>query len=198
MPSAPSASAPAPGAPAVAGFGAPDTTPKAVGFNVPLTVNPAAPIAQRFDQRVIDYVNEMLRERDVNKNGILEKNEWTGRWSTPAADSDTNKDGVLDMQELCVRISNRFNVGRPGSTPAPAAVAPATAPPAGSTATATTSSSSSSGGDGDRYRRYAEGFIRQYDTNKDGKLDKEESARMRPEHQSADVNKDGIITQEEM
>src|SRR5687768_6787170 len=135
MPSAPSASAPAPGAPAVAGFGAPDTTPKAVGFNVPLSVNAAAPIAQRFDQRVIDYVNEMLRERDENKNGVLEKNEWTGRWSTPAADSDTNKDGILDMQELCVRISNRYNVGRPGTTPTsttPASSSPSSSTPAAS------------------------------------------------------------------
>lgn len=181
------------GASAVAGFGEPDATPKAVGFNVPLTVNSAAPIAQRFDQRVIDYVNEMIRERDVNKNGVLERSEWTGRWSTPPEDSDTNKDGILDMQELCVRISNRFNVGRPGTTP--------------TTPTSSSSSSSSStpaaspapeSNNADQYRRYAEGFIRQYDINKDGKLDQGEISKMRPEHQSADVNKDGIITQEEL
>lgn len=179
------------GTPAVAGFGQPEATPKAVGFNVPLSVNAAAPIAQRFDQRVIDYVNEMLRERDANKNGVLEKNEWTGRWSTPAADSDTNKDGILDMQELCVRISNRYNVGRPGSTPT------STTPASSSPSTPSTSPSPEAN-DTERYRKYAEGFIRQYDANKDGKLDRDEASKMRPEHQSADVNKDGVITQEEL
>ena len=187
------------GTPVVAGFGQADATPKAVGFNVPLTVNAAAPIAQRFDQRVIDYVNEMLRERDVNKNGVLEKSEWTGRWSTPAADSDTNKDGILDMQELCVRISNRYNVGRPGSTPTSTASSPSS-PSALTPAAASspTPASSTSSNDSDRFRRYAEGFLRQYDANKDGKLDKDESSKMRPEHQAADANKDGIITLEEL
>lgn len=41
-------------------------------------------------------------------------------------------------------------------------------------------------------------MIRQYDKNRDGKLDKDESSQMRSEHQSADVNKDGIITQDEL
>ena len=45
---------------------------------------------------------------------------------------------------------------------------------------------------------FAEGLLRQYDANKDGKLDREEIARLRPEHQSADVNKDSAITVEEL
>jgi hypothetical protein len=41
-------------------------------------------------------------------------------------------------------------------------------------------------------------MIRQYDRNRDGKLDKDESSNMRSEHQSADTNRDGTITQEEL
>jgi Ca2+-binding EF-hand superfamily protein len=186
-------------APAVSGFGAPVPATGSgggvPGFNVPLTVNSTASLDKKYDRRVIDYVEDMLRERDVNKNGVLEKNEWTGRWSTPPEESDTNKDGILDKEELCARIAKRFGNGSSGSSPSSATSSSSGSPnPYG----AGQPGGSSSGGDAERYRRYAEGFIRQYDRNRDGKLDKDEASQMRSEHRAADVNSDGIITQDEL
>lgn len=195
--------------PTVNAFGAPApaAAPAVQGFNVPLTANAGAGLEKRFDQRVIDYVNDMIRERDANKNGVLEKNEWTGRWSTPPEESDTNKDNVLDKEELCVRIAKRFPSS--GSQPASTTSSASGGPPGGGYGPfggPRPGSPSPSGGppgnggddDRDRYRRYAEGMIRQYDKNRDGKLDKDESSSMRSEHLAADVNKDSIITQDEL
>jgi Ca2+-binding EF-hand superfamily protein len=198
--SSPSSSSRPGATPAVNAFGAPApaAAPAVQGFNVPLTASAGAGLEKRFDQRVIDYVNDMIRERDTNKNGVLEKNEWTGRWSTPPEESDTNKDNVLDKDELCARIAKRFTTssssGQPGSTTSSSSSAP---PPAGP---GYSGGPPRSGGDDDRerYRRYAEGMIRQYDKNRDGKLDKDESSQMRSEHLAADVNKDSIITQDEL
>ena len=61
----------------------------------------------------------------------------------------------------------------------------------------TSGSSSSSGGD-DRVARYAEGLLRQYDTNKDGVLQKDEWSRMRGEPQKADRDNNGLITKDEL
>jgi Ca2+-binding EF-hand superfamily protein len=196
--------------PAVNGFGAPapGAAPAVQGFNVPLTASAGTGLEKRFDQRVIDYVNEMIRERDVNKNGVLEKTEWTGRWSTPPEESDTNKDNVLDKEELCVRIAKRIG-NSAGSQPGSTTTSASSGTPGGGSTPygqrpgygSSPSSGSPPGSSSDnqeRYRRYAEGMIRQYDRNRDGKLDKDESSQMRPEHLAADVNKDTIITQDEL
>jgi hypothetical protein len=208
--SSPSSSTRPGAAPAATGFGAPAPTAAAggvAGFNVPLTASAGAGLEKRFDQRVIDYVNDMIRERDANKNGVLEKTEWTGRWSTPPEESDTNKDNVLDKEELCVRIAKRFpSSSTPGSTsssvssgPPGGGSGPFGGPPGGGNGPFGGPPRSGGGDDDrDRYRRYAEGMIRQYDKNRDGKLDKDESSNMRSEHLAADVNKDGIITQDEL
>jgi Ca2+-binding EF-hand superfamily protein len=170
------------------GFGVAATATASVpGFDTPLIAGVSTePIEKRFDAEVIEYVKEnMLRERDVNKNGMLERNEWTGRWSTPAEESDLNKDGILSMEELCIRIAKRF--GREGSSRG------------GSSPSGLSSSVPGAPfGDASRFRSYAEGFIRQYDENKNGMLEREESEKMRPEHRSADANKDGVIAVDEL
>jgi hypothetical protein len=60
------------------------------------------------------------------------------------------------------------------------------------------SSDNSSNDNEERYRRYAEGMIRRYDGNRNGRLEKDEWSGMRGEPQKADKNGDGVITQEEM
>lgn len=50
----------------------------------------------------------------------------------------------------------------------------------------------------ERYRRYAEGLIRRYDENHNGRLEKDEWRGMRGEPEKADKNGDGVITREEM
>lgn len=184
----------------VQGFGTPAgaaAPPAALGFDVPLTAVAGAPIEQRFDDRVVEYVKEnMLRERDVNKNNMLERSEWTGRWSTPPEESDLNKDGILSFEELCVRIAKRFNLeaqARGGSSGGSSSFgsSPGSGPPSGPFG-------GPPGGDPARFRTFAESLIRQNDKNGNGMLEREEWATMRSEHQAADANKDGVITVEEL
>ncbi len=80
----------------------------------------------------------------------------------------------------------------------------------GSPTSSTTSSSStkpsSSGGSGsgssgaidDRTMKFAEGLLRQYDTNKDGILQRDEWSKMRSETQKSDRDGNGLITKEEI
>jgi len=50
----------------------------------------------------------------------------------------------------------------------------------------------------ERYRRYAEGLLRQYDRNHNGRLERDEWQHMRGDPERADRNKDGVITREEL
>jgi len=59
-------------------------------------------------------------------------------------------------------------------------------------------SASSSGGVDEKIKRWAEVMMRQYDRNHNGRLERDEIQHMRDEHKSADRNRDGIITREEL
>jgi Ca2+-binding EF-hand superfamily protein len=56
----------------------------------------------------------------------------------------------------------------------------------------------SGGGGGDRYRKYAEGLIQQYDTDKDGSLNKEELKNMKQRPENADLDNNGLISAGEL
>lgn len=58
-------------------------------------------------------------------------------------------------------------------------------------------SSSVSGAD-EKIQRWAEALIRQYDRNKNGKIDRDEMHAVKDEYKKADRNRDGVITREEM
>lgn len=62
---------------------------------------------------------------------------------------------------------------------------------------ASPSGSSSSSGD-DRVARYAEGLLKQYDTNKDGILQRDEWSKMRGEPHKADRDGNGLVTKDEL
>ena len=69
--------------------------------------------------------------------------------------------------------------------------------PSSSGSTSGSGSSSSTSGD-DRTLRYAEGLLKQYDSNKDGILQRDEWSKMRSESQKADRDGNGLITKEEL
>lgn len=145
----------------------------------------------KYDQTVIDYVNgTLLREQDKNGDGNIDKAEWTaaGTWSksNPPENSDLNKDGKLSRDELCIRISKSRGIpikGEPTTTTASVASSPV---------------GGSSAGSNEQYRKYAEGLLKTFDKSKDGMLQRDEWKEMKAEHQGADSNGDGTITQEEL
>jgi len=67
-----------------------------------------------------------------------------------------------------------------------------------SSASAGSSRSSSAGGADEKIRRWAEGLIRQYDRNRNGKIDRDEMDAVKDEYKKGDRNRDGTITREEM
>ncbi len=179
--------------PLVPGFGEPDDRPKPFGFDV-LPDSPLAstrPIEQRYEKRVIEYVDRILYRYDKNKNGQLDQEEWNGvRWSSPPpTESDLNHDGILSRVEFCERVAQRWGSQKPSSSPSSKS-------PSGFGRQS--GSSSSSSGDSSRVRRYAEGLLRQYDANKNGVLEKDEWQKMRGYSRNSDANGDGILTLDEL
>ncbi len=184
--------------PRTPGFGVPDAAPKAPGFDVPLGQDNAL-IEKRFERRVIDYVEQMLREQDTNKDGYIDSIEWkAGRWSTPPETSDTNNDKRLSKLELCVRIAKRFG----GDREAPGGTGAGGPPASGSSGSGSSSSASggSGSGDGSKFRAYAEGLIKQHDADKSGMLEKSKGEwdKLKDDHRAADSNNDSVITLDEM
>lgn len=176
---------PAPGS-GVVGFSAPAAASGGVsGFG-------SGSLEQRYEPRVLTYVEDMLRRYDKNNDGYVDSQEWkSGTWSSssPPESSDLNKDNRLSKEELCIRIAKRFGSPSPGSS--------SSASPAGSSSNGSSSNSPSSG-DGEQLRRYAESLLRQYDKNSDGKLEREEWSSMLSQHHGADTNMDGTITLDEL
>jgi Ca2+-binding EF-hand superfamily protein len=179
--------------PAVPGFGAVATAPKAAGFDVPLSVDTTIPLEKRYDTRVIEYVDKMLRDYDKNRDGSVDNIEWKeGRWSTPPEESDTNKDNKLSKAELCERIARRF--GLQNSTPGSGSSSGSS----GGSSSSSSSSPSSSGGEFAKFKDYATSLIKQHDRNKNGVLEKDEWGDLKSEHRAADANNDSVITVDEL
>lgn len=180
------------------GFGVADTAPKAATFEVPLTVDTSVPLEKRYDPRVIEYVERMLKDYDKNGDGYIDSIEWKdGKWSTPPETSDTNKDGRLSKVELCERVARRFGLTAPPSSSSSSGFGSGSS---SSTSSTSPSSSSSSGSSSDaaKIRGWAEGMVKQHDKNRNGVLDRDEWDGLRAEHREADTNKDGVITVDEL
>lgn len=164
------------------------------GFDVPLTKSSryARPLEERFEKQVIEQADNMLRQYDKNKDGRIDyrgaENEGI-RWRIPPETTDENKDGKLDREELCYRMARILGSRERtedddddnNSNSSPSRRGGESAP-----------------GGSDRMRRFAEGLMRQFDTNKNGQLERDEWSKMRADQQQADSNKDGIITLDEL
>jgi len=181
--------------PRTPGFGVADSTAKAPGFDVPLGQDNAY-IEKRFERKVIEYVDRMLGEQDTNKDGFIDNVEWkAGKWSTPPETSDTNNDKRLSKLELCVRIGKRFGGDREASQPSSS-----NGSGSGSGAPKDGGSSSAGGGDAAKFRSYAEGLIKQHDSDKSGMLEKSKGEwdKLKDDQRDADANKDSVVTLEEL
>jgi Ca2+-binding EF-hand superfamily protein len=104
------------------------------------------PVAQT-DDRIMDYSRAMLQRYDRNRDGRLEKNEWSAMRSDASA-ADSNSDGHITVEELAQWMTQRSRTLRPAPSP-PAA-------------------------DDSRYAKYAKSLIARYDTDNDQMLDAKE------------------------
>jgi Ca2+-binding EF-hand superfamily protein len=170
----------------ILGFGEKDGGIKIPTF-APAPLGGVAPVVAggsttQYDERIVSRVNDMLKEADTNRNGYLDPDEIRAyrNWSTPPEESDLDKDGRLSRTELLERIAKRY--ASRGSR----------------------SDSSSRGSQSQpvdtaaQSRKYAEGLLQKYDANKSGYLEKDEWKELKPEYQAADINKDGVISTDEL
>jgi Ca2+-binding EF-hand superfamily protein len=183
----------------VPGFGVKSDRPLPPGFDVPLSLTWGArwTLKERYSTQVLEYVDNMLKRYDKNGSGYLDSDEWKDvPWRGDPRDSDLNRDGRLSKEELCERIAKRFERDK-GSANSGSSSSPSSTGSA-SSSTSTSSGSSSAEKDRARIRSYAESLLRQYDENKNGRLEKDEIARMRGSWHEADKNHDGVLTLDEI
>jgi hypothetical protein len=144
------------------------------------------PLEQRFDERVLEYVDrEILAKHDRNANKILDRDEWEGvAWGDDPRTDDKDGDYRLTREELAIRMVRRWGYGekRPGAASVGGTFTVATANTGGS----------------QRTREYAEALMRQYDANKSGTLEQDEWKQMRGDPGSGDRNGDGVLTVDEL
>jgi hypothetical protein len=182
--------------PEVPGFGVEADLPEVPGFG-PVAESDAiasGALEDRYERRVIDYVNGVFSRYDKNDNDVLDPEEWKDvRWRSDPKESDTNKDGRLNKAEFCERMVRHWKWGRKQ----PSSSTGSLNKPGGFKSGGGSSSSSSSG-EREKVRRYAKSLLTRYDENKNGVLEKDEWSKMSGEPKQSDANGDDILTLEEL
>lgn len=212
-------------APAVKAFGVSTTgpTPTVLGFGDSAGADSWDALRRKYDPKIIERTEDSMRRYDRNNDGVLDEKELKeNRWdSGHPLDFDKNRDGKVQRNEMAERYKQRYSSGyydnrggdrgsygggppqivsmssssSSGSSRGPT---PLTGSSGGSSSSGSSGSSSSGGAPDDRMMKYAEGLLKQYDTNKDGTLQREEWSKMRSESQKADRDGNGLITKEEL
>ncbi len=213
--------------PLVPGFEVSLDLPPVPGFGEQLENPTLEQLRAKYDERVVERVERALREYDRNGNGILDLEEWrTVDWRTDPRESDLNKDGKLTRLELAERYVRYYSSGAPGSSSSSSGSSSGSSG-SSSGSSGSSGSSSGSSGDGprswgwssggswrggssggsssggsaqvdDRIRAFADMALQRFDSNRDGRLQRDEWGRMRDNPQAADRNGDGIITRDEL
>jgi hypothetical protein len=150
-----------------------------------------------MDRRVRQYAESLLRQYDKNKNGSLERDEWSqmrGNWR----DADRNGDGVITLDELAAHLSRYSRQGSGGGS-------------SGGSSSGGTGGSSSAARDPSQRKSYRflspkerlpaglpDWFLRK-DADGDGQVTMAEyardwSAETAEEFAKYDLNGDGVIT----
>jgi hypothetical protein len=149
------------------------------------------------------------KESDTNGDGSLSKAEMAERYyrrtrgsasadgnsstrrSSDRSDSSSSRDRASDDG------SSRRGASREASSSRDEANRSSGERPANEGQEKAAEPARSSGG-GDRYRKYADGLMEQYDTDKDGNLNKEEVAGMKQKPENADLDNNGMISAGEL
>ena len=187
------------------GFGGPSPA-TATGTSVPQTTtassSPTAPSAtpssgaSSIEERIRTYAANLLRQYDADKNGTLEKSEWSQMSMNPT-DADRNHDGHITLDELAAWLLaySQNRAAASGSS--------------SSSASKMWSSPTSSGKRSYRFLSPAErlpkglpDWFTQKDTNADGQVSMAEFSaawtdQSADEFAKYDLNNDGVITADE-
>src|SRR5262249_53906360 len=73
--------------------------------------------------RVVDYAKGLLNQYDANKNGVLEKDEFKNMKADHQA-ADTNKDNVITLDELTVKLTSYATSAPSSSSPPSGSASP--------------------------------------------------------------------------
>jgi len=178
---------------------------------------------RRFSASVMAQVERTMSRNDKNKSGLLESDEIArSRWSNPTwQESDRDQDGKLSQLELAYRYEDREEAARKklearrstgnratsnrSTTNRGRIVSSRTRPRNYASARASRTDSETSNertgfnsGSDSAYLRYAEGLMKSYDKDKDGRLSKTELEEMRRPPKNADADRDGFVDKLEM
>jgi Ca2+-binding EF-hand superfamily protein len=157
------------------------------------------------DPRFRGYAESLLRQYDKNKNGQLERDEWS-ELRGGLRDSDRNGDGIVTLDELTAKLAEfSQRRGDGGFSGHPPSSGPGGPPSSGSSSLGSTSGQPKSYRFKSATERLPPGlpeWFARKDTNEDGQISMAEFAsrwteRDAREFIALDANNDGIITPEE-
>ncbi|QDU93336.1 EF-hand domain-containing protein [Lignipirellula cremea] len=191
-------SGPSKSEPLVGSFGVGSELPVPPGFDIPADSPLASPLplAQRYDAKVIEDAEKILARYDKNGDQLLDREEWEkARWRSDPRQSDLNRDGKLSKTELCERVAQHEKSRSSSSSSSSGSSRGYSSSRSSGGSSSSSGGSSSSSDSTSKYRRYAESLLKQYDTNKNGVLEKDE---WRGESANADSNNDSVVTLDEL
>lgn len=90
--------------PAAAGFGSPGSKKAALNMKSPQDGDDSKPPAPPVEERFRRLAKSLMAQNDKNKNGQLERAEWSRLRGSPQ-ESDRNGDGVLSQDELAAHLA---------------------------------------------------------------------------------------------
>jgi Ca2+-binding EF-hand superfamily protein len=172
--------------PLVPGFGEPDMFDPVPGFG---QMGDALAVRVTDDDR--REAERTMERNDRNRDGVLDGDEIrSGRWSNDPLQTDRNKDGKLSISELALRYAVR-RAERDGSSSSSSGAR-------SSSRSSGPSSSRGSSGEDPRLAGLLQSVYQRYDRNRNGVFEKDEWSSFRTDPSSADKNRDGKITRDEI
>lgn len=180
------------------GFEVEDDMPLIPGFDIPLDspLLQRGPLENRYDRRILDRVRDTLRRYDRDRNDTLEGREMSEvRWDGDWRQDDLNNDQRMSKIELAERYARRY--GNSLDPKKKKNSSSYTSSGFSKSSTSSGSSSSSSSKSSSSTRSYAESLMKRYDANKNGKLERDEWAKM-TKGSEYDRNRDGTVTLDEI
>jgi Ca2+-binding EF-hand superfamily protein len=144
----------------------------------------------------ISKIQEAMNNRSRGMTGNAPASSTTEKTSEEAKPADaTSTPLVPGFGEVSVKLSVVPGFGSLSSNTTAGEKKTGTSSDSSSASASSTSSTLSLD---DRIRQHAISLMKEYDTNKNGQLEKEEWSQMKEKYKAADTNHDGIITLDEL